>query len=62
MEYDEIDEKFVRRAAAMQGITLTDAQLPGVIASLRRTAQAAAALAEFPLDSMTDELGPVWRP
>ncbi len=62
MKLDEIDENFVRRAAAMQGIALTDAQLPGVIANLRRTAQAAATLTEFPLDSMSDELGPVWRP
>ncbi|MBS0335243.1 MAG: DUF4089 domain-containing protein [Proteobacteria bacterium] len=57
-----IDEAFVRRAAALQGIELTAEQLPGVIENLRRTAQLAAAVNEFPLDPAAGELGPVWRP
>ncbi len=57
-----IDEAFVRRAAALQGIVLTDGQLPGVIANLQRTAQIAASVNEFPLDQVVDEIGPVWRP
>ena len=62
MEGEEFDEDFVRRAARLQGITLTAAQIPGVIANLRRTAQLAATINQFPLDAMTDELGPLWRP
>lgn len=62
MESEDFDEDFVRRAAALQGIVLTAAQLPGVIANLRRTAQAAAAVNAFPLDPVTDELAPAWRP
>jgi hypothetical protein len=58
----DIDEAFVRRAAALQGIELTAAQVPGVIANLQRTAQIAAAVNEFPLDPALDEAGPVWRP
>jgi len=59
---DLIDEAFVRRAAALQGIEITAAQLPGVIANLQRTAQLAAIVNEFALDPVTDEPGPVWRP
>jgi hypothetical protein len=57
-----IDEAYVRRAAALQGIEPTAEQLPGVIANLQRTAQIAASVNEFALDQMIDELGPVWRP
>ena len=57
-----IDEAFVRRAAALQGIEITAEQLPGVIANLQRTAQLAGLVTAFPLDTVTDELGPVWRP
>jgi hypothetical protein len=57
----DIDEEFVRRAAALQGLELTAAQLPGVIANLQRTAQVAAAVNDFPLEAVTDEPGPVWR-
>jgi hypothetical protein len=57
-----IDEAFVRRAAALQGIVITPEQMPGVVGNLRRTAQIAAAVNAFPLDPVTDEAGPVWRP
>ena len=33
----DIDEAFVRRAAALQGLELTAAQVPGVIANLQRS-------------------------
>lgn len=62
MEPGLVDEAYVRRAAALQGIELTAEQLPGVIANLQRTAQLAASVNEFPLDLVADELGPVWRP
>ena len=57
-----IDEEYVRRATALLGIDITPAQMPGVIENLRRTAQVAAVVNEFPLDQVVDELGPVWRP
>ena len=57
-----IDEAFVRRAAALQGIAFTPDQMPGVLANLQRTAQLAALVNDFPLDTVVDELGPVWRP
>ena len=57
----DIDEAFVRRAAALQGIELSAAQMPGVIANLQRTAQIAAAVNDFPVDAVADEPGPVWR-
>ncbi len=62
MKPEDIDEVFVRRAAALAGIELTAAQVPGVIENLRRTAQVAAFVNEFALDTATDEPGPVWRP
>jgi hypothetical protein len=62
LDPDLIDEAFVRRALALQGIELTPAQVPGVIANLQRTAQLAATVNAFPLDQVTDESGPVWRP
>jgi hypothetical protein len=57
-----IDEVFVRRAAALQGIEITPEQMPGVIANLQRTAQFAALVNAFPLDPVADESGTVWRP
>jgi hypothetical protein len=57
-----IDEVFVRRAAALQGIEITPEQMPGVIANLQRTAQLAALVNAFPLDPVADESGTVWRP
>lgn len=62
MDTELIDEAFVRRAAALQGIEITPEQMPGVIGNLRRTAQIAAAVNAFPLDPVADEPGPVWRP
>lgn len=62
MQREPIDEAYVARASELLGIALSAAQLPGVIANLQRTAQAAAVVNEFPLDQATDELGPVWRP
>lgn len=62
MGAETIDEDFVRRAAALQGIEITAEQMPGVIANLQRTAQLAAFVNGFPLDPVTDESGPVWRP
>jgi len=59
---EDIDEAYVRRATALLGIELTAAQVPGVIENFRRTAQVAALVCEFPLDQVTDETGPVWRP
>lgn len=58
----DIDEAYVKRATALIGIALTPAQVPGVVESLKRTAQAAALVNEFPLDPVADEPGPVWRP
>ncbi|MEO8203956.1 MAG: DUF4089 domain-containing protein [Betaproteobacteria bacterium] len=61
MHSEDIDEDFVRRAAALlAGIELTAAQVPGVIENLRRTATIAATVNEFRLD-VVDEPGPVWR-
>ena len=62
MGADLIDEEFVRRAAALQGIEITPEQMPGVIANLQRTTQLAALVNAFPLDPVADEPGPVWRP
>jgi len=57
-----IDEAFVRRSSALHGIELTPEQVPGVVANFQLTARIAAAVNEFPLDQVTDESGPVWRP
>ena len=62
MKPEDIDEAYVRRATALMGIELTAAQVPGVIENFRRTAQLAALVNEFPLDTVVDETGPVWRP
>lgn len=62
MEPADIDEAYVRRATARVGITLSTEQVAGVIANLQRTAEIASAVNAFPLDSVADELGPVWRP
>ena len=62
MAPEDIDEAYVKRATALMGITLTPAQLPGVVESLKRTAQVAALVNEFPLDPAADEPGPAWRP
>ena len=62
MKPEAIDEAYVLRAIATLGIELSAAQIPGVIANLQRTAQAAALVNAFPLDQATDEFGPVWRP
>lgn len=62
MRPELIDEDFVRRAAALQGIEVTPEQMPGVIANLQRTAQLAALVNAFPLDPVVDESAPVWRP
>ena len=58
---DDIDENWVRHSARLVGIEITDDQLPGVLANLKRTAQIAAAVTAVALDEQ-DELGPVWRP
>ena len=55
-----IDADFVRRAADLAGLEITPQQMPGVLANLQRTAEAALALAEFPLGPL-DEAGPVFR-
>ena len=60
MAADDIDEDWVRRAARLAAIEVTNEQLPGVIANLQRTVQIAAAVMALPLDEQ-DELGPVWR-
>ena len=57
---DAIDETWVRRSARLLGIEITDDQLPGVLANLRRTAQIAGPVMASALDEQ-DELGPVWR-
>jgi Asp-tRNA(Asn)/Glu-tRNA(Gln) amidotransferase C subunit len=57
-----IDEEWVTRSAAIAGLQLTPAQLPGVVAYLGRTAQFAKLLNEFPLDPELDEPGPTWKP
>ena len=57
---DDIDEAWVRSAARLAGIEITDEQLPGVLANLKRTAQIAAPVMALTLDEQ-DELGPVWR-
>lgn len=62
MDAGLIDEEFVRRAAALQGIEITPEQMPGVLSNLRRTAQLAAFVNAFPLDPVADESAPVWRP
>ena len=62
MKPESIDEEFVRRGCALAGIELTSEQVPGVVASLQLSARIAAAVNEFPLDQVTDESGPVWRP
>lgn len=62
MDAVDIDESWVRHAAALQGIAITPQQMPGVIANLRRTAQIAAEVNAFALDPVADEFGPVWRP
>ena len=62
MAHEDIDAAYVRRATALLGIELTAAQVPGVVDNLRRTAQVAALVNEFPLDQVADEVGPVWRP
>lgn len=62
MELTDIDEAYVRRATALVGITLTAAQVPGVVANLQRTAEIASVVNAFPLEPVADELGPVWRP
>ncbi len=59
---EDIDEAYVKRAAALMGIALTPAQVPGVVESLKRTAQVAALVNDFPLDAGADEPGPTWRP
>lgn len=61
MHADDIDEALVRATARLVGIELTDDQLPGVVANLKRTAQIAGAVMALPL-SEQDELGPIWRP
>ena len=58
---DDIDETLVRTTARLVGLELTDEQLLGVIANLKRTAQIAGPVMALPL-SEQDELGPVWRP
>lgn len=62
MEAPLIDEAFVQRAAALVGIEVTAAQMPGVLANLRRTAELASLVNAFALDPVRDEPGPVWRP
>ena len=61
MHADDIDAAWVRSTARLVGIELTDEQLPGVIANLKRTAQIAGPVMALPLTEQ-DELGPVWRP
>lgn len=49
MNADLIEAAHVRRAAAVVGLELAPAHLPGVLAYYRMTAALAAAVNEFPL-------------
>ncbi|MBK8065543.1 MAG: DUF4089 domain-containing protein [Betaproteobacteria bacterium] len=57
-----IDEGWVRQATRLVGLQITPAQMPGVLANLRRTAEVAAIVNAVELDPVADESGPVWRP
>ena len=55
-----IDEAYVFQAARLASIELTAEQLRAVVEHLRRTAEAARLVNEFPL-GMEDEPGPIWH-
>ena len=55
-------ETYARQTAALLGIPLSSAQLPGVVLNLERAAELAALLADFPLSEAEDEPAPVFRP
>ena len=57
-----VDEATVRQAAALAGLEIPVSRLPAVVVNLQRTAEVAALLDAVPLEPMTDELAPVWRP
>ena len=61
MRADDIDEVWVRAAARLVALELSPAQIPGVIANFKRTAQLAEAVMRIELDA-AEELAPVWRP
>ena len=61
MRPDEIDAAWVRSTARVVGLELTSAQLPGVLANFRRTADLAESVMRIELD-VADELAPAWRP
>lgn len=56
-----IDDAFVLQAARLAGIDITAEQLQSVVGHLRRTAEAARLVDEFPLGT-EEEPGPVWQP
>lgn len=56
-----IDEDFVRRAAQLQGLGLSSAHVPGVLANLQLIARLSQPVLAVALDP-ADEPAPVWTP
>jgi len=56
-----IDEEFVRRAAQLQGLGLSAAHVPGVLANLQLIARLSQPVLAVVLDP-ADEPAPVWTP
>jgi len=54
-------DAYARQAAAILGIPLSDAQRPGVVANLTRTAEQARSLMDFELPDERQP-APVYRP
>lgn len=58
---DWIDESTVATLARVAGFALQPAELPSIVAQLRRACEIASPLLAFePEDD--EELGPIWRP
>jgi hypothetical protein len=56
-----IDEDFVRRAAQLQGLGLSEAHVPGVLANLQLIARLSQPVLAVELEP-ADEPAPVWTP
>jgi len=54
-------EAYVDAAAALIGLPIAPAYRPGVVLNLRRVAEMAAMVMEFPLDDAVEQ-APVFRP
>ena len=57
-----MDEEYVLAVSRLLKLDLSQAQVPGVTAQLRRIEEIAQALEAVELDPFTDEMAPVWRP